>query len=75
MDLIDRLEGKIGEMLASQAELVRRNQALSQAFEELAGLKAENERLQSALAEAETSRNDVLARIDALLARLESQDR
>ncbi len=73
MELFDRLEQRIGALLARLEDLTRENAALKQANErELGALAEENDALRRALEEERAKNAGALERVEAILARIKS---
>lgn len=71
MELLDRLEQRIGSLLARLETLTRENAALRQANErELGTLAEENDALRRALDEERAKNAAALQRIEAIMERL-----
>lgn len=73
MELFDRLEQRIGALLARLEDLARENAALKQANErELGSLAEENDALRRALEEERARNAGALQRVEAILTRIKS---
>lgn len=74
MDILDLLESRIDSLLGEHAVLKAENVRLQARLDELEGAGQEKAALELALLEEKDTREQVLARIDALLKRLTAAD-
>lgn len=78
MELLEQLEARIGDILASQDRLKNENTRLREEIEAAVAaktsLEGENRKLRDALAQEEAMRNEAMKRIDALLRKIQEHD-
>lgn len=78
MELLDRLEQRINDLLAKlndfKSENTRLRDTLSNMALEKSALEEENRKLHESLAQRDALREEAVRRIDALLCRIEEHD-